>query len=108
VQYRNKRWGGRSDAFRQDAMCSYMTKYLAKDFEIAGSSKKHYWVSKNVAIPTEVFWLGATNFCEAVAESYHYARAFGLVESKLWASDDWRFIWIDCIGEGDFLQDIPF
>jgi hypothetical protein len=94
-----KRWGNESDRWNPHRLSSYMCKYMSKDFEAAEQEKKRYWASRGIEMPPKrVYWLGATNFPAAVAEVYDYVRAVGCKQTSVWASDDWRCIWVDASG----------
>jgi len=94
VQAPRRRWGNESARWNPHKLAWYLTKYVTKDFALAQRCKRRYWASKGIEIPKQVYWLGATNYAEAIAEGYSYMHAFGVKRTSLWMSDDWRCIWI--------------
>jgi hypothetical protein len=93
-----RRFGGVCERWNPSKLSGYMCKYMSKDFAAAEAEKKRYWASRGVEIPKRVYWLGATNFKDAVSETYDYVRALGAQSTSLWTSDDWRCIWVDASG----------
>lgn len=94
----SKRWGSKTAAWNPSKLSGYMCKYMVKDFARAEAEKKRYWASKGIEVPKAMYWLGATNFVDAIKETYTYVHALGGAHTKLWTSKDWRCIWVDASG----------
>lgn len=87
---------GKSARWKVEKLAGYLTKYLGKELEGAAEHHaKRYWHSKTIIKPcTYKFWLGATNFRDAITESHNLVHARGASNLSIWASDDWQNIWI--------------
>lgn len=82
-----------------DKLSGYLTKYIHKDFENSARSAKRYWHTKKIEeIKVMKFWLGATNFHEALEEARDAVAGQGVVEMKIWGDDDIGNIWISGTG----------
>jgi hypothetical protein len=96
VQGPKRRWGSGGAVWSSRRIASYLTKYLAKDLgdEVRAEEKK-YWARKGVQIPEKRIWIGATNFLEAVEETYRLVAQHGCRQTDLWYSEDGLSIWVD-------------
>lgn len=87
---------GKSVKWKVEKLAGYLTKYLGKEFE--GASEHHakrYWHSKGIdGIEVQKFWLGSTNFKDAIVECHNLVYGRGASNLSIWASDDWQNIWI--------------
>ena len=65
-----------------------MTKYIHKDFENSARGAKRYWYTKRIdEIMVIMFWLGATNFHEALMEARSAVTMQGVAEMKIWGDE---------------------
>ncbi|MEQ1915406.1 MAG: hypothetical protein ABL856_01630 [Gallionella sp.] len=96
VRAPHKRWRSGGKAWKCDKLAGYLTKYLGKEIEAMSlHHAKRYWSSRTIEKPTVVkFWLGATNFKDAIVESHNFVYHRGANDLSLWAADDWQNIWI--------------
>jgi len=86
---------GKSVKWKVQKLAGYLTKYLAKDIEGVEHYSKRYWHSKGIeGMQVYKFWLGATNFRDAIVESHNLVHGRGASDLSVWASDDWQNIWI--------------
>lgn len=87
---------GKSAKWKVEKLAGYLTKYLGKEFEGADTHHaKRYWHSKGIEGITVVkFWLGATNFKDAIIETHNLVHGRGASNLSIWAADDWQNIWI--------------
>lgn len=96
VKAPHRRWRSGGKAWKVDKLASYLTKYMGKEFE--GGEMHHakrYWASKTINKPEVIkFWLGATNFRDAITESHNLVHGRGANDLSIWAADDWQNIWI--------------
>jgi hypothetical protein len=87
---------GKSVKWKVEKLAGYLTKYLGKELE--GASEHHakrYWHSKTIVKPEcKKFWLGATNFRDAIVEAHNLVYDRGADGLSIWAADDWKNIWI--------------
>jgi hypothetical protein len=87
---------GKSVKWKVEKLAGYLTKYLGKEFE--GTDTHHtarYWLSKGIeGIEVTKFWLGATNFRDAIVECHNLVHGRGASNLSIWAADDWQNIWI--------------
>lgn len=91
----SRRWGSKSMEWKIDKLSGYLTKYMSKTFAMSEANAKRYWASKGVKPPEVVkYWLGATNFVEAVGETYRLlTKESGQVDA-MWCSEGWQSIWM--------------
>lgn len=93
----SKRWGSRTNEWKQDKLAGYMTKYLHKTFDdLDEKGSKRYWAGRSNDKPEVVkLWLGAQCFEEAILESHRIFRFYndkpGIV---IWASQGYDSIWL--------------
>lgn len=89
------RWGSKPMQWKTDKLSGYLTKYMSKTFAISEANAKRYWASKGVKPPEVVkYWLGSTNFSDAVGETYRLlVKESGQVD-VMWCSDSWQAIWM--------------
>lgn len=93
------RWGTQRSDWQSGKLAGYLTKYLAKTFDLESSEKRRYWHSKDISAPAKArFLLCATSMIEAIHEiksildlHYGYAIDFtrswmGRLEDSLWLS----------------------
>lgn len=87
---------GKSARWKVEKLAGYLTKYLGKEFEGADAHHaKRYWHSKTIVkVVVQKFWLGATNFRDAIIESHNLVHGRGASNLSIWAADDWKNIWI--------------
>lgn len=72
-----------------------LTKYIHKDFENSAKGSKRYWHTRNIEpIKCITYWLGATNFYDAVIEAGDAIVEQGITELKIWADEDIGNIWL--------------
>lgn len=92
----NKRWGSGGKSWRVNKLAGYLTKYLGKEMEgLEEHHSKRYWHSKTIDAPVvQKFWLGATNFRDAIIETHDFVYNRGANDLSIWASDDWQNILI--------------
>jgi hypothetical protein len=92
----NKRWGSGGKSWRVNKLAGYLTKYLGKEMEgLEEHHSKRYWNSKSIDAPVvQKFWLGATNFKDAIVETHDFVYNRGASDLSIWASDDWKNILI--------------
>ncbi len=103
VRAPSKRWGGEGKSWRPERLAGYLTKYLAKEFELAEHHSKRYWHSEKIDKPIVIkFWLGASSFIDAIRESHHFAHSRGAHNMSMWAADGWHNLWIS--GDGVQLE----
>lgn len=89
VRAPSKRWGGSGNSWKSDKLSGYLTKYIHKDFENSARSSKRYWHTKKIEeIKVIKFWLGATNFHEALMEARDAIAMQGVAEMKIWGDDE--------------------
>lgn len=93
----SKRWGSHTYEWKADKLAGYMTKYLHKCFDELEKGKKRYWASRHNEKPEVVrIWLACADFTQAIKQTHDFARANGVENMKLWASDGWDVVW--CAG----------
>ena len=86
---------GKSVKWKVQKLAGYLTKYLGKELEGVEHHSKRYWHSKAIeGVEVFKFWLGATNFKDAVCESHDLVHGRGASDMSIWASDSWDNIWI--------------
>ena len=70
----SKRFGNKGQCWKVDQLSGYLSKYLAKSFEVIESGRR-YWPAKEIAIPSiERFWLRSVDFGDAVVEVHNLIR----------------------------------
>lgn len=86
---------GKSVKWKNSKLAGYLTKYLGKEIDGVEHHSKRYWQSKNIEGKTVYkFWLGATNFKDAIIEAHDLVHGRGADDLSIWAADDWKNIWI--------------
>lgn len=92
----HKRWGSGGKTWRVQKLAAYLTKYLGKEMEgLDEHYSKRYWHSKSIDAPVvQKFWLGASNFNDAIVETHDFVYGRGATDLSIWASDDWQNILI--------------
>jgi hypothetical protein len=93
----NRRWSGEAGAkWRSNNLAAYMTKYISKEFDSVAKGKKKYWHSKGIDKPSiSRFWLGATNFPDAIKEAYNHLFFSGVVEyEKMHSCEELGIVWL--------------
>lgn len=98
---------------KSDKLSGYLTKYIHKDFENSTRSAKRYLHTKKIEeIKVVKFWLGATNFHEALEEARIAVAMQGVAEMKIWGDDEIGNIWISgtasSLHDGRFILPFPF
>lgn len=95
VQGPKRRWGKGGVSWSSKRLSAYMVKYMSKDLgALAEAEKKRYWARKGIEVPEVRVWLAATNFVEAIEETYRLARGAGANQTDIWASDLFGVVWI--------------
>lgn len=97
----DRKYGGKGVQWKADRLSSYLTKYISKEFESASKHAKKYWHPKGIEKPEVIkFWLGATNFPEAIREA-HDMLYFRGVDSfdRMFGSMDLGIIWLSASTE---------
>jgi len=90
-----KRWGSKVTKWPTSRLAGYITKYLGKDFVKTEHHTMRYWHSKEIEKPEVIrFWLGATNFSDAIDEAYDYCFYKGAENFSFWQPDNWENIYI--------------
>lgn len=91
----SKRWGGIGYEWKADKLAGYMGKYLHKCFDQTEHHSKRYWQSKDIQLPEEQkIWLGAASFVDAIQQTHDIARACGIENLTMWASEGYSSIWM--------------
>lgn len=91
----SKRWGGIGYEWKADKLAGYMGKYLHKCFDMTEHHSKRYWHSKEIKLPVEQrIWLGAASFTDAIQQTHDIARACGVENLTMWASEGYSSIWM--------------
>lgn len=91
----SKRWGGKTKEWKADKLARYLTKYMSKAFDKSEANAKRYWATKGVKPPDVVkYWLGATNFIDAVGEIYRLTALESGQVDEMWCSEGWQSIWM--------------
>lgn len=95
VRAPSKRWGGQGYEWKADKLAGYLGKYLHKCFDLSEHHSKRYWHSKGIALPVpQRIWLGATSFVDAIEQTHDIARACGVENLTMWASEGYSSIWM--------------
>lgn len=92
----NKRWGGAGAKWKSNNLAAYMTKYISKEFDSVAKGKKKYWHSHGIEKPSVTrFWLGATNFPDAIKEAYNHMFFAGVGEyEKMHSCEELGIVWL--------------
>lgn len=92
----SKRWGGKGYQWKADKLAGYLGKYLHKCFDQeTDKGAKRYWASREIELPeAQKIWLGATSFPQAVEMTHDLARALGVQNLTMWASESYASIWM--------------
>lgn len=87
---------GKSVKWKVEKLAGYLTKYLGKEFEGASEhNSKRFWHSNGIdGVKVEKFWLGATNFKDAIIECHDLVHGRGASNLTIWAADSWQNIWL--------------
>lgn len=113
VRAPSRYWGGKGATWKSDKLSGYLTKYIHKDFENSAKGSKRYWHTKGIEpIKCMKFWLGATNFYDAIIEARNAIDEQGVTELKIWADEDIGNIWLSGTApqdhQGRFVRPCPF
>ena len=93
----NRKWSGEVGAkWKSNNLSAYMTKYISKEFEVVAKGKKKYWHSRGIEKPEIIrFWLGATNFADAIKEAFNQLYYSGVVDyDKLHSCEELGIVWL--------------
>jgi hypothetical protein len=95
----NKRWSAASNTsatWQANKLAAYMTKYIAKEFDTVQKGAKKYWHSKGIEKPEVIkFWLGATNFPDAIKEAYDKLFYAGVTSyDTLHSCEEFGIVWL--------------
>lgn len=95
----NKRWSANentSSTWQANKLAAYMTKYIAKEFDTVEKGAKKYWHSKGIEKPEVIeFWLGATNFPDAIKEAYEKLFYAGVTSyDTLHSCEEFGIVWL--------------
>ena len=96
VRAPHRRWRSGGKAWKCDKLAGYLTKYLGKEIEasVCIMLKGTGQAAQLTSLRLSSFWLGATNFKDAIVESHNLVYHRGANDLSLWAADDWQNIWI--------------
>jgi hypothetical protein len=93
-----RQYGKNRREWKTSQLASYIVKYLHKTFDELQAEKRRYWSSRNLKKPSvERIWLCATNFVDAIKETYAYAKGvYGVIDRDvlLWCSQDNTNFWL--------------
>lgn len=96
VRAPSKRWGGSGQSWKPEKLAGYLTKYLGKEFQnLEEHYSMRYWHSRGIEKPVVMkFWLGATNFHDAIVEAHDLVHDRGAKGMSMWSASDWCNLWI--------------
>lgn len=98
------RWGSGVTHWKTNKLAGYLTKYLAKTFDMTSSEKKRYWHSRDLSAPaiTRV-WLASQNIKEMIPEAVGALQLFLNVRPDwdMWLSRDGCTFWLAGQGDGN-------
>lgn len=97
----DKKYGTKSQQWKADRLASYLTKYIAKEFEIVGKYAKKYWHSEKIEKPEIIkLWLGATNYPAAIREAHDMLYFRGVTHfDRLYGNMDLGIVWFSASTE---------
>jgi len=99
-----KKWGHTGRYWKVNKLAGYLTKYLAKTFDLTALEKKRYWHTKDLKSPVKQrFWIGGLSMSEAIRSAWSMLRLHvGVdVDCSMWVSSSNDVFWIAGCGDGD-------
>lgn len=95
----NKRFTAASNTsatWQANKLAAYMTKYISKEFDTVQKGAKKYWHSRGIEKPEVIkFWLGATNFPDAIKEAYEKLFYSGVTSyDQMHSCEEFGIVWL--------------
>lgn len=91
------RWGHTGRQWKVNKLAGYLTKYLAKTFDVSSAEKKRYWHTRDIKSPEKQrFWIGGANMPEAIQSTWSMLQLHvGVtVDCSMWVSTSNDVFWI--------------